>query len=71
MNIFILISLFVRRLNNIIKNKMKQKKQPLKKLSLRKIQLTKINNLNSIRGGSNDLNFFNEDGEPTGTGKTR
>ena len=49
---------------------MKQKKETSKKLSLKKLQLTKINNPNSIKGGNN-LNYFDGDGEPTGTGRTR
>ncbi|WP_168801945.1 hypothetical protein [Chryseobacterium candidae] len=49
---------------------MKQKKEISKKLSLKKLQLTRIINPNSIKGGS-DLNYFNGDDEPTGTGRTK
>lgn len=49
---------------------MEQKKEISKKLSLKKLQLTKISNPKSIRGG-NDVNYFNGDDEPTGTGRTR
>lgn len=53
---------------------MKQKKQTEKKLSLKKLQMTKINNLQTIKGGSDINPVFGIDdnnGDDTGTRPTR